>query len=145
MDSTRYELLGVVGTGGMATVWRADDHRLGRRVAVKRPNDVGDVAEFAITNAPANRVALVLIGLQQSNIPLASIGAPGCTLLTPPIVILGGVTDNGGSARIDWQTPPSAAAIGLTVHSQAAIADQPANPFGAITTRAVSITMGGWQ
>ncbi|MEZ6038835.1 MAG: serine hydrolase [Planctomycetota bacterium] len=107
--------------------------------------DVGDVAEFAITNAPANRVALVLIGLQQSNIPLASIGAPGCTLLTPPIVILGGVTDNGGSARIDWQTPPSAAAIGLTVHSQAAIADQPANPFGAITTRAVSITMGGWQ
>ncbi|MCB0965440.1 MAG: serine/threonine protein kinase [Ilumatobacter sp.] len=57
MDSTRYELLGVVGTGGMATVWRADDHRLGRRVAVKRPNDVGDVARFEREARAAARIS----------------------------------------------------------------------------------------
>ena len=34
----RYELLDVIGAGGMATVWRAFDTSLGRTVALKRPH-----------------------------------------------------------------------------------------------------------
>ena len=31
MDQERYELVDVIGSGGMATVWRAHDTRLGQR------------------------------------------------------------------------------------------------------------------
>ena len=34
----RYEVIDVVGAGGMATVWRARDRELGRMVAIKRPH-----------------------------------------------------------------------------------------------------------
>ena len=47
MLDNRYELLEVIGSGGMAMVYKAKDHRLNRPVAVKiLKSDLAEDADF---------------------------------------------------------------------------------------------------
>ncbi|MGH9245040.1 MAG: serine/threonine-protein kinase [Acidimicrobiales bacterium] len=55
--SGRYRLEGVIGRGGMATVWRAADMVLGRTVAVKEIALASDIAERDMLRARALREA----------------------------------------------------------------------------------------
>lgn len=64
----RYELIEVIGSGGMATVWRAHDRKLERMVALKRPHPVpaGDprqdrLAREAQLSASINHPHLVTV------------------------------------------------------------------------------------
>jgi hypothetical protein len=107
--------------------------------------DVGEDITFTLGNAPANKVAVAAIGVQQLAVPLAGIGAPGCWLYTDPALTLVAVTNALGSASMPWTVPPVPAAVGLTLTTQGAVLDPAANALGLRTTRGVNITLGGWQ
>lgn len=62
----RYELLDIIGRGGMAEVWQARDHRLGRLVAVKRLRV--DLASDSTFQARFQREAQSAAGLNHPNI-----------------------------------------------------------------------------
>lgn len=64
--SGRYELQNLIGRGGMADVWRARDHRLGRDVAVKRLR--ADLASDATFQARFQREAQSAARLNHPNI-----------------------------------------------------------------------------
>lgn len=53
----RYEIIDVIASGGMATVWRARDHRLGRVVAIKRPHPAPDGSDVDARFAREARAA----------------------------------------------------------------------------------------
>ena len=56
----RYELLDVIASGGMATVWRARDTRLERHVALKRPHPAPESDDFPRRLAREARAAASL-------------------------------------------------------------------------------------
>ncbi|MDO4412688.1 Stk1 family PASTA domain-containing Ser/Thr kinase [Cutibacterium sp.] len=64
--SGRYELQNLIGRGGMADVWKARDHRLGRDVAVKRLR--ADLASDDIFQARFQREAQSAARLNHPNI-----------------------------------------------------------------------------
>ena len=79
----RYELLDIIGRGGMAEVWQARDHRLGRLVAVKRLRV--DLASDSTFQARFQREAQSAAGLNHPNIvAVYDTGAVSYTHLTLP-------------------------------------------------------------
>jgi serine/threonine protein kinase len=104
-----YLIQGVLGTGGMGTVYRAQDLRLGRAVAIKVINAGQGAPGFA---ARFQREARVLAQLDHPNIlPLWDVGQAGDLLyLVTPVVEGGSLRDLrlrlGGSV-------PVAQALGL--------------------------------
>lgn len=107
--------------------------------------EIGAALTFQLGNAPANRVALTVLGVQQQALSLTPLGAPGCWLYTNPVVSLVAVTNAAGAASMAWDVPAVPAAIGMTLTSQGAVLDPAANVLGVRTTRGVNILLGGWQ
>ena len=64
----RYELLEVIASGGMASVWRAHDTRLGRDVALKRPHPNPERSEGSAADKRMRREATAAAGLSHPNL-----------------------------------------------------------------------------
>jgi CubicO group peptidase (beta-lactamase class C family) len=106
--------------------------------------DIGEELTFQLANAPANRFALTVLGVQQTITSLAPSGAPGCYLYTSPVSTLLAVTNAAGAASMPWDVPAVPAAIGLTLRAQGVVLQPTANPLGLVTTRALDVQLGGW-
>ncbi|HXV69825.1 MAG TPA: serine/threonine-protein kinase [Acidimicrobiia bacterium] len=112
----RYEPLEVIASGGMATVWRARDHRLDRLVALKRPHPT--LAEET-AGKRMEREARAAAGLSHPN--LVTIYDYGSDENGPYLVMellegptlqeVAGDIDAGGATRIGAQLADGLAAI----------------------------------
>jgi hypothetical protein len=107
--------------------------------------EVGEQLTFRLTNAAPNKITLLMLGLNQTNISLAPFGANNCWLLNDRIAMFPGFSNAVGAATTSWTTPASAHAIGVDLYAQSAILDATANPLGIVTTAGHKIELGGWQ
>ncbi len=107
--------------------------------------EIGEKLTFQLGNAPANRSAVTGIGIDTIAVSLGPVGAPGCWLYTDPLVTIGATTNAAGAASMAWTVPPVASAIGFVLTAQAGVLDPTANALGVRTTRALELTLGGWQ
>jgi hypothetical protein len=96
---------------------------------------------LGLRNGPANSVGILVIGLTQTNIPLAAIGAPGCSSLTPgEIGAFGVLTDPTGWAEFALPLPDGAQFAGFQFRTQWVSLDLPANALGLVFSDAQNHT-----
>jgi hypothetical protein len=105
----RYELIERLGGGGMATVWMAEDTRLGRRVAVKVISDA--LAAQAPYVERFRREARIAAGLSHPNlVKVYDFGSDGERPFLVMVYIEGAVLGQGSAerpaarARVDSET-----------------------------------------
>lgn len=81
--------------------------------------------QFAIdlSNALPNAKALLAIGETKTNTDLTFAGAPGCTLLTNPLLALGVTTSNAGTFSLPQSVPNDSKLLGATFYTQFAVND----------------------
>jgi len=113
--------------------------------AVAGSLDVGEKMDFTVGNLAPGLTAVTAIGLQPIFLHLAYLGAPNCWLYTDPALLVGGVSNAAGTAKMSWDVPAVPDAIGVDVFTQGGVLDPNANVFGVATTRAFQVKLGGWQ
>ncbi|MHC4816022.1 MAG: hypothetical protein ACYTFN_23400, partial [Planctomycetota bacterium] len=84
---------------------------------------VGKPFSVDLSLARASSKTLFAIGIKKTSTNLAFIGAPGCTLLTDPLFVLGLTTTATGTASVQQTVPNDTALVGVTFYTQFAVAD----------------------
>lgn len=105
-------------------------------------NNVGTTAEYVIDGAATAAPGLVIVGTQIWDVDLASLGAPGCSLLTDILFTVPTATDQAGHASFEFAIPNSGNLIGASASTQFAIV-APVNALGLAFSNAIRTTFGG--
>lgn len=93
------------------------------------------------SNLGANGFAFHVVGLAPTAVDLTPLGAPGCTLEVSFVDTLFQFADAAGRATWTVTVPESAALVGTTLHSQAAVLDL-SNQLGITISNRVATKIG---
>ena len=107
------------------------------------PARIGQIAELGLFHAPRKSPAFAIIGGGRLSLNLGPLGAPGCVILTNPDIMLVGMTDAAGEARILLPVPNDPALVGRRYNAQYLVADPTANGLGGVSTRAIELVIRG--
>ena len=95
---------------------------------------------FGVQGLPANAVAIALLGGAMTNVPLASAGMPGCSLLVGYDVNPVAIANALGDASVVFSLPDSPAFLG-NFYGQWAWLEAGANPLGLVTGLAAQLVI----
>ena len=104
------------------------------------------------TSGPANSLALVFVGTSRVvwngillPLSLAGAGAPGCTMLAAPHLIITQTINFAGVGNTDVALPNDPALVGSHVYTQIAPIDLAANTLGLSFSNGLDTRIGGWH
>ena len=78
-------------------------------------------------------------GLPQLPFDFGPFGAPGCTVLAEPIVIVGSIANGSGVASVPFSVPPLPPTAEVTLFVQGAAMVPAANPLGLVFSRGLAL------
>ena len=126
----------------------------GTGVAAPELNVVGTIASgqpvtLQVTNARPSGAALVWFGYSRLSwfgqlplpLSLATVGAPGCTLLAEPVAIALLYTDAAGAGTLATSLPNVAASVRMVMFGQAASVSPGANALGLTFSAGVAVRL----
>lgn len=99
--------------------------------------------DINLSLARASSAAVLLFGALRVNVNLSSAGAPGCFLLTPPILIVGLPTSATGTAKLTIPIPNDTRLIRARFQQQWAVIDPPTNALQLVFSNGGEGQIGG--
>lgn len=110
---------------------------------------IGNSVDFVTSNETPNGLGIHFISVTAIPAPginLSILGAPGCFALVDPNAAVGNLISNLGaplpSMTVTLPIPANPALTGFQLASQSIWLDAAANPFGMVTSNAISMTLG---
>jgi hypothetical protein len=104
--------------------------------------------ESHVSQAPILAPAVLMIGVSATSwqgiaLPfnLGPLGAPGCALLTGPVITMPGTTDSGGGTKAKLPLPYDPVLVGAVLQQQWLVSAPSLNPLGLVFSDAVASTL----
>lgn len=95
---------------------------------------MGQAFSIDLSKAKASTPVTLIIGVKQLNVALDPAGAPGCTLLTDPLTLVGLMSSATGTASLKSIVPKNNAVLGFKFYVQYAVSDPVANAMQFVFT-----------